>query len=238
MRNWIGTIVGRKGSGKSELLRKVIRSVRRVVILDYLGEYGDEVDAEITYGRADAVRALVELEREKNFVLSCRELDLEETLDVLYVARHLRRAWIMVEEASWICSPNSMPEEVAWLVRYGRHQELSQIYVAQRPAMLHLDIRSQSDLVVSFEQNADRDVEALRDYLGDDADRVRTLPAYHVVCGPERGLARAPRPIVELARQGGRKIPLTPENSGRPMPRVDAEEAPPAEATRETPDGA
>lgn len=195
MQNLIVTVLGRKGTGKTRLVQEVIREHRRVVVLDYLGEYGRDVDAEITYGRAEALEALIELEREADFVLSCRELDYDDTLDLLFVLRHLRRALIVVEEASWLCSPSSMPREVAWLVRYGRHQELSQVYVAQRPAMLHRDVTSQSDVLVSFHQIEQRDVDYLRAFMGEEAERVRELEPYAIVAGPPQNLARAPRAV-------------------------------------------
>lgn len=194
--NLVLVVLGRKGSGKSTLVREVIREFDRVVILDYIGEYGAEVNARVIEGFEACVHELVENAKRPRFRLSLRVVDTDEALRVLSVAYELPRTLLVVEEASVYCTPQSLPVEVARFVRFGRHREISQVYVAQRPSMLHRDITSQADVIVSFRQHEQRDVDYLRGIMGEEAERVRTLGDYAIVAGVN--LEKAP--LAVLAR--------------------------------------
>lgn len=184
MQNLIVTVLGRKGSGKSTLVGEITREHRRVVILDYLGEYGANVGARVHEGRRSSIAALVRWNRQARFCLSLRVEDYDDALDVLEVAYEMRGYLLVVEEASWLCTASHMPRELARFVRFGRHRGISQLYVAQRPSMLHRDVTSQSDVIVSFNQHEERDVAYLAGILGDSADRLRELPPYAIIAGP------------------------------------------------------
>jgi DNA helicase HerA-like ATPase len=81
----------------------------------------------------------------------------------------------VVEEASVYLKPQLLPDPFKRLVRMGRHRPISQIYVAQRPAMLHRDILSQSDWVATFQQHGSTDVKYLEDVFAERAELIRTL---------------------------------------------------------------
>jgi hypothetical protein len=184
MQNLIVTVLGRKGCGKSTLVREITREWKRVVILDYLGEYGSGIGATVHEGLRASVAALVHWSPRPRFCCSLRVDDLDDALDVLEVAGAMRDYLLVVEEASWICSASHIPSQVARLVRYGRHHGISQLYVAQRPTMVHRDVTSQSDVIVSFQQHEQRDVAYLSSILGADADRLPQLPQFAIVAGP------------------------------------------------------
>lgn len=184
MQNLIVTVLGRKGCGKSTLVREITREHRRVVILDYLGEYGSNVGARVHEGLRASVAALVRWHRAPRFCLSLRIEDYDDALDLLEVAYESRDYLLVIEEASWLCTASHMPRELARFVRFGRHRGISQLYVAQRPSMVHRDVTSQSDVIVSFNQHEERDIAYLAGILGRDADRLRELPPYHIVAGP------------------------------------------------------
>lgn len=204
--NTIITLLGRKGSGKSTLTAEIIRESPRVVILDYLGEYGANVKAQVVTGFRPALDALVEASGERRFRLSLRIEDEDLAMRILPVAWELSDYLLVVEEASAYCSPTQIPPELARMVRFGRHQRISQLYVAQRPSMLHRHITSQSDLIISFRQHEPIDVRYLRMTAGEAADAVQTLPDYAIFVSG--ALDRAP--LAVLARLGKRtKIPPT-----------------------------
>lgn len=186
--NTITFVTGRKGCGKSTLVRDLLREHPRVVVLDYLGEYGAECGATIHDGIVASVRALDRWHTRPRFCLSLRVTDERDALDLLGVARRMRSFLLVVEEASWICSPGRLPLELREIVRFGRHQEISQLYVAQRPAMVHRDVTSQADVIVSFQQHGERDIAYLEgSVLADRAALVRALRPFEIVVGVAEG---------------------------------------------------
>lgn len=186
--NTIITLLGRKGSGKSTLARAILAEYRRVVILDTLGEYGD--GAIIVEGGRESADALVRVSGEgnKRFRLSLRIAQRDDMLRVLTVASKLRDVLIVVEEASMLCKPSFLPDELAYLIRYGRHSGISQLYIARRPAELNREVTAQSDVVVTFTQHEPRDVEFLRAIMGERALEARRLAPYRVLAygNPEK----------------------------------------------------
>lgn len=185
MQNTIASVFGRKGSGKSTLVLEITREFRRVLVLDYLGEYGAAEGFTVCEGFEACVNALVRWAHRPRFALSLRVDEVHEALALLTVAWEIEGGFLLVvEESSWLCSPSSLPRELAKFVRMGRHREVSQLYVAQRPAMVHRDVTSQSDVIVSFQQHEKRDIAFLEaSILGERANDVRTLAPFAIIAG-------------------------------------------------------
>lgn len=210
------TVVGRKGCGKTTLVREIVREHARVVILDWCHEYGAEVGAQVKDGLRACALALVAASRERRFRLSLRVDELagdprEQFLELLTIVWQMPGVLLVVDEASAYQSPSWMPPELARFPRIGRHRGISQLYVAQRPSMLHRDVTSQSDLLVSFQQHEERDVRYLVNLLGPAGERVRQLGLFEIVAGGP-GMDRAP--LAVLARLGQPKKSVAP--SARP----------------------
>lgn len=186
--NTIAFVTGRKGCGKSTLVRELMSEHARVVVLDYLGEYGPECGATVHRGVIACARALERWAARPRFCLSLRVTEERDALDLLGIIEKLRAVLVVVEEASWLCSPGQLPRELRALVRFGRHRELSQVYVAQRPAMVHRDVTSQADVIVSFQQHGERDIAYLEGtVLADRAAQVRQLRPFEIVAGVAPG---------------------------------------------------
>jgi len=186
MQNTIVALVGRKGSGKSTLVAEIVREWDRALIVDTMNEYGRGIGATVFYGDA-YVPAIVEASRQRRFRFSLRGLEYDEVLEALEGAATLRQLLVVVEEASAYMKAQQIPWPIAQLVRMGRHRGISQLYVAQRPSMLHLDVISQADVIVSFQQHARRDVETLVGHVGDVAERVRDLARFELIAGGPQG---------------------------------------------------
>lgn len=204
--NTIVALVGRKGSGKTTLVAEIVREERRVIVLDTMNEYGRARGLEVIYGFEAAVHAVARASRARSFRLSLRGLEHDQVLEVLAGCYHLRELLIVLEEASMFMKSQMIPPEIAKLVRTGRHQGISQLYVAQRPSMLHLDVISQADLIVSFQQHAARDVETLVGHLGEHAAAVRELPRFELIAGGPQGWEEK-APLAVLARVVDRQHP-------------------------------
>lgn len=192
--NTVTTVLGRKGSGKTTLVQEIIREHPRAVMFDPCGEYGANVGARIVTGFPAAARALADVSRRprERWRLSLRVDDLEDQLALLRIAWYLERYLLVIEEAGELCTPQHLPPEISRLLRMGRHHRISQVYVGQRPSTVHRLVTSQSDLIVSFQQHEERDVDYLRATIGPGAEAVRTLPRFALIAGGP-ALEKAPR---------------------------------------------
>jgi DNA helicase HerA-like ATPase len=202
MRNVIGTILGRKGTGKSWLVREILTEFPRVLILDTVAEYGAKDGAVIADGFAQALSALEEADGSDAFKISIRLVNEQHALAIAEIVWEFRNVLFVVEEASAYLKPQAIPDPFKRLVLMGRHRGISQLYVAQRPARLHRDLTTQSDFVVTFQQHGSTDIAYLADVFGDDAKLARELSTeLHeiMVAGP--AVDRAPKAVKRRIRE-------------------------------------
>lgn len=182
--NTILVIFGRKGSGKTELTRKIIKEHPRVFAIDTLAEYGhkgSERGFRVCEGKQACMDAMLSVKDHRAYKLALRCIPLEDNLALLDLCYEFPRSLVVVEETSLYARPTYLPDEIAKLVRYGRHRQIDQIYIARRPSEVHRDLTAQADLVISFEQREPRDVKYLRDVAGEEAEQVQNLPRYKVL---------------------------------------------------------
>lgn len=191
MDNTIISVFGRKGSGKTELVKRSVQEHARVVVLDTLGEYPFEV----VTGFDACLAALEAAEERPRFRLSLRCADLQDMLELAGVVYELTNICLVVEETSFYCSSSALPDELSQLVRYGRHRQIDQFYVSRRPAEIARDLTAQSDLIVSFTQSEPRDLDYLARVAGRDVSALRTLPRYRVCAWGD--LSKAPLAVLE-----------------------------------------
>ncbi len=190
--NTIICIFGMKGGGKSYLTGQIIEEQKRVIVIDNQQEYDLK---EIGIGYRDCVQKIVDASKLKRYKVSLRAENIEEDLDLLRLASTIQNQWIVIEEASKYVSHAKLSDEIAHLIRFGRHDAISQIYLARRASELHRDITANADVIISFHQHEPRDVMYLRDFMGDRANKVRRLKKYHFIAYGKR--SKAPKIVLE-----------------------------------------
>jgi len=197
MQNTVTVVIGRKGSGKSTIVREIVADYPRVMVLDSLAEYDDCDVVE----EDDCPEALLKASGQSKFRIACRCLGLEDNLDLMRIAYEMPpKTLIVIEEASLYASPTHLPDEMAALIRYGRHRELDLVFVARRPSELHRDVTANADVLVTFQTQEPRDIMYLRSFYGDEALTLPTLPLYHIKVFGD--LSKAPGPVLHrLAQQ-------------------------------------
>lgn len=199
MQNVVISVFGKKGSGKSTLVKEIVDESPRVIVFDTMGEYDSKRDKPITNCEA-ALMELARIQNERRFRVILHLEEDEDTFAAMRVAFDVGKpgkhnTLLVVEETSFYCSPSYLPPELARFVRYGRHRGIDQIYVSRRPAEIHRDLTAQSDLVVSFKQHEPADVDYLRKIMGPEADQLPHLKKYAILVSGEIDLA--PLPVLE-----------------------------------------
>lgn len=201
MQNTVLVVIGKKGSGKSTLVAEIVAEHPKSITIDSMAEYDDGYEVVYEEECPDAILAAV---RRPRFRLACRCLAAEDNLDLIRLtyasAEDCPGLFLIVEETSLYCSPTSLPDEIAAVVRYGRHRQLDLCFVARRPSELHRDLTANADVLITFRTQEPRDLIYLRTFYGDEALTLQSLPDYHVrVFGD---LGKAPKPVLyRLAQQ-------------------------------------
>ncbi len=189
--NWVATIVGIRGRGKSYLTKEIVDQEDRVIVIDNLGEYDH---LKVIDGYEESIKAIVEANKQKRFGLALRTFSLEHDLELMDLIFNMEHLTLAVEETSRYVSSAFLPPALEQLVRFGRHRAINLIWLARRAAELHRDLTANSDIIVSFTQHEKRDVEYLRSFMGDIAFRAKDLPPYKcLVYGPDE---KMPLPIL------------------------------------------
>jgi len=222
--NLIVTVMGMKGSGKTTLVRELVAERRKVLIIDTACDYSPKRDGVTVFHEWEAgLRALAETPKLSRYRYALRGLP-DECLDYLRVAFELPGVLVVLEEAPYYCSPAKLPAEVARLVLQGRHRSIDQVYVTQRPSLVHRNVTAQSDILVSFAQHEPRDLKYLEQVAGAEfAERVQGLRDFQVAVH-FTGNARARCPLPILARlQGETRATAPAERSGLELEDVETE---------------
>jgi len=175
-RNKIVLILGRKGSGKTSLVRAIVPKLERVVVLDPLEEYHGLIRARDFNSLLSFLEAVHE---HRKIRIACTFSTMEEYERAIYLVREVGNIWIIIEELNYFVDCWSHEEAYLDLIRFGRHDGVSILMVAQRAAEIPKLFTSQSDAIVSFKQTEPRDLDYLSKigHIGEDGARtVAALP--------------------------------------------------------------
>jgi DNA helicase HerA-like ATPase len=193
--NLILFVVGRKGSGKSTLVRAIMEGYPRVFVIDTMEEYGAEDGFTVAADFSESLAAVNQAaETPGKFRISLRA-DIDDGDDLVSLVYTVPNCLLVVEETAFYCSPAYLPPALSRMVRTGRHREIDQIYVTQRPAAVSRDLTAAADIVVSFQAHEPRDLAYFRALAGDDGERVRNLPRFKVLAWGQ--VERAPMAVIE-----------------------------------------
>lgn len=172
-------LFGRTGSGKSTLVKKIIKPLKRVIIIDALNEYTDGI---IFYNIKDFAKYFLDNKNIKSFKIICRfhNMDLNETNEEVFnklfdLIFHIGNLYLVIEEAEIYISANAKKTVFNNLVKYGRHKNISIIAVARRVTELSNELKSQMNICYSSNQILTKDIEYLKN-LG--FTKIESLPKY------------------------------------------------------------
>ena len=145
--NQIIAVFGRKGSGKTTLIRKIIVPARRLLVYDKLNEF----DAGQVFYDPQALYDYVI--KAPKFQAVYRPVDTAFGVDWLArLALALGDCVITIDEVDLYASTYYMSEALYNIIHIGRHFNTSIVMASRMPQRIRNDITAQADVIITFEQ--------------------------------------------------------------------------------------
>ncbi len=175
-------IIGRKGCGKSTRAREIALSRPRRIYIDSMHEHTDGVIVRSYSALVEYIRPRVHA----NYAVILRTMTEDDIYATLALATgtgdperpSLPGVTYIIDEADNYCAPGSLPEPIRKIVNYGRHFQVSTIFVARRAKRLHIDVRANADRYIIGQTFEPGDVDGIAEFIGAElAQRVRDIPA-------------------------------------------------------------
>lgn len=168
MKNDIITVFGKKGSGKTFLIRnKIVPFYHNngVIILDTMHEYTFR-NGFIATNANDVLDILEKYEAvdKKNFIISLQSGEFDDYLTTLSFIHNFRGVTLVVDEVDKFAEPATINTDLKNLFNVGRHYEINLIAASRRPNQVNRIVTSQSDLLVMFSLQEPRDLAYIRQF--------------------------------------------------------------------------
>jgi len=158
--------VGKTGFGKTLWTRIFLKQFHRVLVYDPLQaiETNYVTDAEIDEMLTE--ERYLDVEQKEHFTYGTINKDMLPAFgDLAYV---LSNVLLVVEECATVFDKGmrNLPEWAKRLVFQGRHRSVSLLLIAQRPISIPIDIRTQANRIVTFQQHEGDDLDWLIGFFG------------------------------------------------------------------------
>jgi len=193
------TVFGKRGSGKTTLIRaKIAECVRPVIIIDILGNYDPESEEGlrwikeqpqiksdtwiVTESHIDALEELLLYMKEPSKhsgVIVVRDSDMNKCVDYLCSALwHKKGGTLVIDEADAVSLKDAPCFDEA--IRYGRNKQIDIITGCRRPAEISRNVTAGADMAYCLSTQEPRDIDYYCDFLGEEqAYALKDLPPYH-----------------------------------------------------------
>jgi len=160
MENYIIGVMGKKGSGKTELVKKYIPKLKRAIIIDPMHEYHEST---IVYNWRDLVGFIDEF-KDLEFRVIFRPADFEDVNMFFVIANNVNRYTLVVEEVENWCDSRRIHPDFEKMISFGRHGERNIIWISRSPFEINRDLTRQTDVLISFRQTEPVDLKYLANY--------------------------------------------------------------------------
>jgi len=162
----ITIVIGKRGSGKSFMVKHEIAGKRRLVVFDVMAEYKhgvcfehEDLDALLTFWHAHYKGA---------FRIIYRPAKAKEEIE--WISRGcyvLGDVTMVAEECDAFCSPSFIPEWFSYVVNRGRHKHIELYAVMPAPFGIHKDLKRQAKVARIFRLTEPGDIKYLKDIFGE-----------------------------------------------------------------------
>jgi len=171
----ITVIAGRKTSGKSVFLKWLTSRFTRKLVWDYNHEHSSS--GKVTHDlktlfslckRTNPMKIVFQPfdKSEESFNEFCRQADL------------LSNYVLVIEEVERYATSHMIPENFAKIVDTGRHKGIGIVATCRRPREICLRLPSNADHIFLFQQHLPQDIEFLVDWVGAEAEKLKTAEQY------------------------------------------------------------
>lgn len=184
MANKIIAVLGRKGSGKTYLARKMVEGVPRLLCFDPQKEFTD--CGVVITDWVSLAEYLAESSTGKFRIVYQPQFQVSGDEDLIlkefnFVCRCVGRQKNMVFVVDEIDRCINRDYTMKNLIQTGRHSGISIVATTIRYTDTTRDFTAQCDSVISFQCTEPGDVRYFRDRFGDLAEQLPNLPLYHYV---------------------------------------------------------
>jgi DNA helicase HerA-like ATPase len=158
-------IFGKTGSGKTYLTRNLINDINNCVVLDVFNEYRNLESVNVN-----------DIDRYEK----CRVVAYNHQVEDIFLDNilELENRTIIIEEIDRFCSPHYIDERLSYLVRYGRHKNLSLIGISRRPKEIHKHLTANANYIISFRMHEPNDLKYFREINDSFANSLQHLKQY------------------------------------------------------------
>ncbi len=157
--NYIVGIMGKKGQGKSYLVKQFMHRIRRKIIIDPMHEYSGT----IFYSWEDIVIFLNDY-YDMDFSIVYRPLDDEDRDKFMRIINTLNDYTLIAEEVDLLSNSYDVHPELKKLIKYGRHEKRNLIWISRGPYEVNRLMTRLIDTMITFQQNEKRDQDFFNNY--------------------------------------------------------------------------
>lgn len=171
-------VFGMRGTGKSFFVKqKLLPVYPRQLIYDNQGEYKDGI---IFYDLAKLKKFWAE-NYDKKFRMIFRPLNHDDFSEICRLVYLCGNMLFVIEELDLVAGSYDNDIDFQTVLKRGRHTNITLLGISQRPYGINRTITSQAKEIYSFCQKEPRDVQYLKNYLGNDSEIIQSLPQYHAL---------------------------------------------------------
>jgi len=174
-------VIGKRGSGKSYLVKQMIKAETRLVIYDIMSEYNDVVVFESE--RKEQLAWFWKKFYRTNFRIAYRPISPKTEIDwIAQLVYSLGDMTFVCEEIDSFCTTYDMPEIFSAIIQRGRHKNITLMGVTPAPFGINRDLTRQAKEIYIFNTNEPRDLQYISQLLGSEtAKKIPQLDLYSYV---------------------------------------------------------
>jgi len=161
----IKLVIGKRGSGKSYLVKKMIADEKYLFIWDLMSEYNEGV----VFERESLAKMCEFWQNHYRRPHRIIYRPLRPKFEIGFIALaiyNLGNIVFVVEEIDSVCDAYNMPEYFSNIVQRGRHKNITLVGVTPAPFGIHRDLTRQAKEIYIFNTNEPRDIQYLSNLLG------------------------------------------------------------------------
>ena len=170
-------IVGKKMSGKSHLLKKMLNIIPNYVVWDNNWEHSEK--GKVTHDLNKFKRLIKR--KKKRVIYQPRDKGVEHFDKWCKEINKLHNCFIVVEEIERYGTSHFAPDSLRELIDIGRFRYLGQIFTSRRPKRIWGDIPYNADHIFVFRMTRPQELIYMAEWVGNEVYALKDKPEYWYV---------------------------------------------------------